>query len=86
MAALRFIQIGSGSQDRDAACDQGIQDAPEVTARDWIDSIGRLVEQNDARRVNQRAHQAELLLHSPRKIPRQTLAKLSEAGRRQQFR
>src|ERR1035437_8078042 len=85
VAALSLIKIGSGIQDRDTATNQGIEDAPEVAARNGINSISRLVKQNDARRVNQRAHQTKFLLHPPRKISRQTFAKLLEASCCQQF-
>jgi hypothetical protein len=42
---FRFVQIGSAPDDADALLDQGIDHAPELAPRDWIDANARLVEQ-----------------------------------------
>ena len=43
-----------------------IENPPEIAPRNRIDAVGRLVEQKHFGRVDQRADQAELLLHSAR--------------------
>ena len=50
---------------------QVVENAPEVAARDRIDAVGRLVEQEHLGRMDQRAHEAELLLHAAGELARQ---------------
>ena len=64
IAALRLVEIGGGDHDGDALLAQPVENAPEVAARHRIDAGGRLVEQQHLRRVDQRADEAELLLHA----------------------
>ena len=85
MAAFGLVEIGSGGENGDALGEKRIENLPEIAARDRIDSVCRLIEQNHARRMNQRADKAEFLLHSARQVSRQTAAKLGEAGGGQQF-
>ena len=86
MAAFRLVQIGRRSEDGHAFRDEFVKDAPEVAPRNGIDARGRLVEQNHLGPVNQRADQAELLLHSAGEVSRQALAELAHAGGLQQLR
>ena len=64
MAAFRFVEVGGGGQNGDTLSDKVVEDAPEVTARYGIHPGRGLVEQNHFWVVNQRADQAELLLHT----------------------
>ena len=63
--ACRLIHIGGGNQHAHAG--PGTTDAgdqiPELSARERIDTGGRLVEDEQVRIVDQRAAEAELLLH-----------------------
>ena len=86
MAPLGFVEIGGRGENGDAFGEQGIENSPEVATRHRIDAVGRLVEQDHLGSVNQRADQAELLLHPAGKVPGQTAAEIAQAGRRQQFR
>ena len=85
MASLGLVEVRGGIDDGDALADQRIEHRPEFAARNRIDAVGRLVEQQHARRVYQRADQAELLLHSTRKLAGQARAKLAHAACLQQF-
>src|ERR1019366_5224248 len=85
MAAFGLVEIRGGRQDGNALGEKRIKNLPEITTRDWIDSVGRLVEQDHARRMNQRANKAQFLLHSPRQVSRQTFAEFSETRGGQQF-
>src|ERR1035441_7316754 len=68
MAAIRFIEIGGGDEDGYPFFQELVENAPEVAARHRIDPIGRLVEKEELRRVDQGAGKAELLLHPSGKI------------------
>ena len=74
VAALGLVEIGGRDQDGHALVAQAIEDAPEIAARHRIDAGRRLVEQQDLRRVNQRAGEAELLLHAARELAGEPLA------------
>ena len=65
-AALGFVEVGRGHDDRDALRQELGEQAPEFAARHRVDAGGRLVEQDDLRLVDQRARQRELLLHAAR--------------------
>ena len=71
VAPLGLVQIGGGDEDRHLLAEQLVKDPPEVAARDGIDAVGRLVEKQDPRRVDQRAGQPELLLHPAGEVARQ---------------
>ena len=47
VAALRFIQISGGDQNGDAVFHKLIQDGPEIAARNRIDAVGGLVQEQD---------------------------------------
>ena len=84
VAPLGFVQVGGGDEDRDPLPQQLVKDPPEVAARDGVHAVGRLVEEQDLRRVDQGAGQAELLLHPPGEIARQTLLEGREVAEGQQ--
>ena len=86
VAALRLIQISGGDQDRDSVLDQLVQDGPEIAARDRIDAVGRLVQEQDFRPVQQGTHEAQLLLHAAGKLAGLAIAERLHAGHAQQFR
>jgi hypothetical protein len=86
VAALRLIEVSRGDQNRDAVFHQLIQDGPEIAPRDRIDAVGRLIQEQDFRAVQQRAHQAELLLHAAGKFAGLAAAEGLHAGHAQQVR
>ena len=79
-AALGFVEIGGGDDDGDALAAQPVENAPEVAPRHRIDAGGRLVEQQDFGRVDERAGEPELLLHAARQLPGAALAEGRHAG------
>ena len=64
MAALRFVEIRRGDEDREAVGRQMRERVPEFAARNRIDAGRRLVEQQHLRLRDQRAGQRQLLLHA----------------------
>ena len=82
MAALGFIQIGSGQQDRQPLGGQVRERVPEFAARNRIDARGRLVEQQHPRLRHQRAGQRQLLLHAAAELPASRWAKRSMSNMR----
>ena len=81
-AALGLVQIGGRDQDRHAALAQGVENPPEIPPRDGIDAGRRLVEEEHPRRVDQRANEAELLLHPARELPGEPTAERTQVRRR----
>ena len=67
VGALGFVQVRRGHEDGDAVLQQLIQDRPEIAAGNRIDAVGRLVQKQNLRPVQQRAHQRQLLLHAARR-------------------
>ena len=86
VAALRLIEVSRGYQNGDAVFHQLIQDGPEMAARNRIDAVGRLVQEQDFRAVQQGTHQAELLLHAAGKFAGLAAAEGFHAGHAQQVR
>ena len=68
IAALGFIQIGGGDENRQAVAHQLIENGPEIAARNRIDAVGGLVQKQHLRLVQQRAHQRQLLFHAAGEI------------------
>jgi hypothetical protein len=58
----------------------GSNKLPELTARQWIDPGGRLVEDQQIRVMDQRAAQPELLPHAARQFFRRPLGKRGQPG------
>src|SRR5215831_10580261 len=85
MAALGFIEIGSRSENRDAFGKQFVENPPEISPGDWIDTGGRFIQQNHLRPVNQCADQAEFLFHATGEIARPARTKFAHSRRAQQF-
>src|SRR5574337_164013 len=85
VAALCFIQVGSRREDRDALGYQLIEDAPEIPPRNRIHPSGWLIEQDHLGAVNQRAHQAQLLLHPAGKLSRESSPEFAHARRFQKL-
>jgi hypothetical protein len=85
--ALGFFQVGACHQHahhwptRSDARDQG----PELTARQWVNTGGRLIENQQIRIVNQRAAQAQLLFHVTREFADRTPFEGSQSGGAEQF-
>jgi hypothetical protein len=66
VASLRFVQVRRAHEDRDALLQELGEQLPELAPRHRIDTRRRLVEQDHARLVDQRAGERELLLHAAR--------------------
>ena len=64
MASLGLIEIGGGVDDSDALAGQVVEHRPEFAARQRIDAVGRLIEQQQLGRVDQCANQTQLLFHA----------------------
>ena len=73
VAPLGLIQVGGGDKDGDLLPQQLIKDSPEVTSRNWVHAIGRLIQKEHLRRVDQGAGQAQLLFHPAGEIAGQPL-------------
>ena len=86
MAALGLIEICRRNENRNALRKQLIEDAPEVAPRDRIDAGSGLIEQNHLGPMNERADQAELLLHSAGEFAGHPLAKFTHARGLKQLR
>ena len=84
IAALGLVEIGRGDKDRHFLAQQLVKDPPEVAARDRIDAVGRLVQEQHSRRVDQRAGQAEFLLHAAGEVSRQAAFEGREIAEGQQ--
>ena len=63
VAALGLVEVRRADENRDALLEKLGEQLPELAPRDRIDAGGRLVEQDDARLVDERARQRQLLLH-----------------------
>ena len=61
-----------------------VEDAPEIAAGDGIDAVGRLVEKQHARRVDERAGEAELLLHAAGEVAGEALPERGEIAEAEQ--
>ena len=87
VAPLGFIQIRRAHQHGQPLVVNEIQnDPPQVAPRDRIDTHGRLVQQQQLRRADQRAGEAQLLLHAARKLARQPIGERTERGHVHQLR
>ena len=53
IAPLGLVEIGRGDEDRHLLAEQLVEDPPEIAARDGIDAVGRLVEEEDLGGVDQ---------------------------------
>ena len=64
--ALRFVHVGGGDHHAHlrATRADSVDQIPELAARQRVDAGGRLVEDQQVRIVDQRAAEAELLLHA----------------------
>ena len=86
MAALGFVEIGGGGENGHAFGDEFVENAPEVAARNRIDARGGLVEQDHLGAMNERADQAEFLLHAAGEFAGHAGAELAHAGGLKQLR
>src|SRR5258708_2166124 len=62
--ALGFVEISGADENGEPVLDQLVENRPEIATRDGIDAVGRFVEKQHARLVQQRAHQRQLLFHA----------------------
>src|SRR5262249_61985662 len=64
-AVLGFIEISRAPHYADVLFDEGIDHAPQLTARDRVDADARLIEQQQPRRAQHGAGEPQFLLHAP---------------------
>src|SRR3954465_11355911 len=67
------------------AVGEAVDEVQERGAGERVDAGGRLVEDEQVRIVDQRAAQAELLLHAPRQLAGRPLAERHQIGAREQI-
>ena len=79
-AALGLVEVGRGDEDRHPFAQEVVEDPPQVPARHGIDAARRLVEEEDLRRVDERAGEAQLLLHAPRQVAREAVLERGEVA------
>ncbi len=84
VAPLGLVQVGRGDHDRHPLLQHLVEDPPEVPPRDRVHAVGGLVQQQDLRRVDQRAGQAQLLFHSARELVGQPVLERGEVAETQQ--
>ncbi len=82
---LGLVQVGGRDHDGHALLEELVEDAPEVAPRHRVDAVGRLVEEEHSRRVDQGAGQAELLLHAAREVSGEPLLERLHVGESQQL-
>src|SRR5574342_314349 len=70
-AALRLVEVRRAHDDGDALFQHLVQDSPEIATGHRIDSVGRLVEEDDLRLMDQRTGEAELQVHASRELVRE---------------
>ena len=75
-----LVHVRRRDDDRHALRAQLLEHLPEIAARHGVDSRRRLVEDENLRRVNERAREGELLLHPARERPRAPLHEGPEAA------
>ena len=68
VAVLRLFHEVGRDQDRDAGRRHGVDSVPERAPHDRVDAGGRLVEEQDARLVHDRAGEREPLLVAERQL------------------
>ena len=85
-APLGLVEIGRAEQHGHAlAPHQPIDNRPQLTPRNRIDTDGRLVEQQETRRAHQGAGKTELLLHATGEPPDKPARERPEPGHMQQL-
>ena len=84
--ALGFLHVGRGHEYAHAgpAGADAVDEFPELTPRQRVDARGRLVEDQQVRLVDQRAAEAELLLHAAGQLIDAAVPERRESGRAQQ--
>ena len=85
--ALRLVHIGGGDRHarlRATGAD-GVDEVPELAARQQVDAGGRLVEDQQIRIVDQRTAKAELLLHAAGELAGRPVFEWIERGGSQEF-
>src|SRR5437016_2441258 len=72
-AALGFVHVVSGDEERDAMTGKLEEEIPELATRDRIDAGGGLVEEKKGRLVQHSAAESEALLPATGKLRRQAI-------------
>ncbi len=79
VAGVRLIEIGGADDDRQAlVAHEAVDDLPELATRQRVDAGGGLVEQEQRRRRDQGAGQAELLFHAAGELAGQPIHERGE--------
>src|SRR5208337_1658445 len=85
--SLGFVHVGGGDHHAHlrAARADGIDEVPELAARQRVDAGGRLIEDEKVRVVDQRAAQAQLLLHAAGELASRPGLELLHGGGGEEF-
>ncbi|OIQ66823.1 hypothetical protein GALL_516040 [mine drainage metagenome] len=82
---LGLVEVGGADQHAGAVLAHALDDRPQLAPRNRVDAHRRLVEQQQPRRAQQHAGQAELLLHAAGQGAGATRAERAQRGQPQQF-
>jgi len=85
VAQLGLIQIRRAHQHCHALRAHGLDDAPQLAPRDRIDTDRGLIQQQQTRRAQQCASQAQLLFHAAGQVASAAFAERPQRGQTQQF-
>ena len=85
--ALRLLHVSGGDQDAHLRLTlaDAVDQIPKLRPREGIDAGGGFIEDQQLRVVNERAAQAELLLHPPGELSCRAVAKRRQAGTLEQL-
>src|SRR2546426_2725520 len=86
MAMLGLVQIVGGDENGDSLGAEPIDDLPELTPGDWIGASGRLVQEQDAGTMEQRAGQREALFPAAGQSRREPMVEAQEPRHLQRLR
>src|SRR4030065_493071 len=82
---LRLVEIGRRDKDRDPFPQQPVENSPEVPPGDGGDAVGRLIEEEHPRRVDEGAGKPPFLFHPAGEAPRQAPLERGQVAEGQQF-
>ena len=80
VAPLPLVEVGRGDEDGHPFRAHPPQDLPELLAGDGIDAVGRFVEDQELRLMDEDAGEAELLLHPAGEVSRRPVREGQQVG------
>src|SRR5258708_5336267 len=79
MASFGFVQVRGRGQNSDAFTNQVIENTPEVSTRNRVNTVRGFVEKDCFGAVDQRVHKPQFLFHAPGKLSCKPCAKLKHS-------